>query len=115
MEETSFYIADTPGYAAFLADSINCLRGFGGAVFVLNPSVGFRVESERLWAKANEYRTARLIFVNKMDHEQANVEARIDSMLQGLEAQGLYLQIPIGARGGVQRSSRPGFPEGLLL
>jgi elongation factor G len=92
----SFYIADTPGYAAFLADSINCLRGFGGAVFVLNPSVGFRVESERLWAKANEYRTARLIFVNKMDHEQASVEARIDSMLQGLEAQGLYLQIPIG-------------------
>ena len=38
----SFYVADTPGYAAFLADSINCLRGFGGAVLVLNPSVGLQ-------------------------------------------------------------------------
>jgi len=92
----SFYVADTPGYAAFLADSINCLRGFGGAVLVLNPSVGLRVESERLWAKANEYRIARLLFINKMDHEQANVEERIDSILEGLEAKGLYLQIPIG-------------------
>ena len=92
----SFYVADTPGYAAFLADSINCLRGFGGAVLVLNPSVGLRVESERLWAKANEYRIARLLFINKMDHEQANVEERTDSILEGLEAKGLYLQIPIG-------------------
>jgi len=92
----SFYVADTPGYAAFLADSINCLRGFASAVLVLNPSVGLRVESERLWAKANDYRIARLLFVNKMDHEQANIEERIDSMLQGLEAKGLYLQIPIG-------------------
>ena len=35
-----FQLIDTPGYAAFLADSINCMRAFGGAVFVLNPSVG---------------------------------------------------------------------------
>jgi elongation factor G len=91
-----FELIDTPGYAAFLADSVNCMRAFGGAVFVLNPSVGFRVESERLWATANDNRISRLLFVSKMDHEQANAAERIDAMLTGIEAKGVHLQLPIG-------------------
>ena len=54
------------------------------------------MESERLWAKANEDRISRLLFVAKMDHEPAGVEERIDSLLEGLEAKGVYLQLPIG-------------------
>ena len=90
-------LIDMPGYAAFLADSMNCMRACDGAVFVLNPSVGLRVESERLWACANDDRVSRLLFVSKMDHEQANVEERIAPMLESLEAKGVYLQMPIGA------------------
>jgi elongation factor G len=89
-------LIDTPGYAAFLSDSINCMRGFNSAVFVLNPAVGLRVESERLWVRANEDRVSRILFVNKMDHEQANVQERIAPLLEGLEAKGIYLQMPIG-------------------
>lgn len=92
-----FELVDTPGYAAFLADSVNCMRAFGGAVFVLNPSVGFRVESERLWTTANDNRISRLLFAAKMDHEQANAPERVDSMLTGMEAKGVHLQLPIGA------------------
>jgi elongation factor G len=90
-------LVDTPGYAAFLADSINCLRAFGGAVFVLNPMVGLRVESERLWIEANEQRIGRVFFVNKMDHEPADAHERVNSLLETLEAKGLCLQLPIGA------------------
>ena len=93
-------LIDTPGYAAFLADSINCMRAFGGAVFVLNPSVGLRVEAERLWALANDNKISRLLFVNKMDHEQADVEQRIAPMLETLEAKPVYLQLPIGVEAG---------------
>ena len=89
-------LIDTPGYAAFLSDSINCMRGFNSAVFVLNPAVGLRVEAERLWARANEDRVSRLLFVSKMDHEQANVQERIAPLLEGLEAKGIYLQMPLG-------------------
>jgi elongation factor G len=95
-------LIDTPGYAAFLADSINCMRAFGGAVFVLNPSVGLRVEAERLWALANDNKISRLLFVNKMDHEQADVEQRIAPMLETLEAKPVYLQLPIGVEAGFQ-------------
>jgi elongation factor G len=93
-------LIDTPGYAAFLADSINCMRAFGSAVFVLNPSVGLRVESERLWDRANENRISRLLFAAKMDHEQDNAAERIDAMLQTLEGKGVYLQLPIGVEAG---------------
>ncbi|MBI3064719.1 MAG: elongation factor G [Deltaproteobacteria bacterium] len=93
-------LIDTPGYAAFLADAINCMRAFGSAVFVFNPSVGLRVESERLWARANENRISRLIFAAKMDHEQDNAAERIDAMLKTLEAKGVYLQLPIGVEAG---------------
>jgi elongation factor G len=93
-------LIDTPGYAAFLADAINCMRAFGSAIFVLNPTVGLRVESERLWARANENNISRLLFVTKMDHEQANVEDRVDALLPGLGAKGIHLQVPIGAEAG---------------
>jgi len=90
-------LVDTPGYTAFLADSINCMRAFDSAVFVLNPMVGLRVESERLWNRANEEGISRLLFVNKMDHEPANVEERINGLLEALGIKGVYLQLPIGA------------------
>ena len=93
-------LVDSPGYAAFLADTINCMRAFGGAVFVLNPSVGLRVESERLWARAGELGIGRMLFVSKMDHEQPGVEERVNSALEGLEAKGVHLQVPIGAEAG---------------
>ena len=90
-------LIDTPGYAAFLADSITSMRAFGGAVFALNPAVRLRVESEQLWARANENRVSRLLFVTKMDHEPGDVEQRIAPILETLEAKGVYLQMPIGA------------------
>lgn len=96
----SITVIDTPGYAAFLADTVNCMRAFSSAIFVLNPSVGLRVEAERLWAQANEDRVSRILFVNKMDHEQAEVEERITPMLETLEAKGVYLQMPVGAEAG---------------
>ncbi len=93
-------LIDSPGYAAFLADTINCMRAFGGAVFVLNPSVGLRVESERLWERAGALGMSRLFFVSKMDHEQGDVEERVNPVLETLGAKGVYLQVPIGAEAG---------------
>jgi len=89
-------LIDTPGYAAFLADAINSMRAFGGAVFLLRPSTGLRVEAERLWARANDCNIGRLIFISKMEREKSNVKESVEAILSGLEAKGVYLQIPIG-------------------
>lgn len=96
----SLTLIDAPGYATFLADSINCMRAFGGAVFLLSPSTGLRVESERLWAHADQRQLSRLIFISKMDHEQSNVKEALDGVLNALETKGIYLQLPIGEEAG---------------
>ncbi|MGH7829353.1 MAG: GTP-binding protein, partial [Candidatus Binatia bacterium] len=90
-------VVDTPGYATFLADTINCMRACSGSIFVLNPSAGLRIETERLWAQANDKNIRRLLFVNKMDREKSQIQASMETILNGLEAKGVYLQIPLGA------------------
>ena len=93
-------LLDTPGYAAFLPDSINCIRAMSGAVFVFNPSAGLRVESERLWSRANECALSRLVFVGKMEREKSNIREAIEGIFNGLEAKGVFLQLPLGAEEG---------------
>lgn len=93
----SLTLVDTPGYATFLADTINCMRAFGGAVFLLNPSVGPRVEAGRLWTHANDRNIRRLIFVSKMEREKSTVIETVETILNGFEAKGVALQLPVGA------------------
>ncbi|MFQ5904784.1 MAG: GTP-binding protein, partial [Candidatus Binatia bacterium] len=97
-----FYLnlIDTPGYATFLADSINCMRAFEGAVFLLSPSTGLKVETEKLWAHANDYQISRLIFISKMEREKSNTREAIEAIFNGLEAKGVSLQLPIGVEEG---------------
>lgn len=99
-KKTSLYLIDTPGYSPFLPDAINCMRAFGGAVFLLSPSGGVRVEAERLWARAQENKIGRVLFVSKMEREKSNVIEESNRILKGLEANGIYLQLPIGAEEG---------------
>jgi elongation factor G len=99
-KKTHLTLIDTPGYTPFQPDAVNCMRGFGGAVFLLGLSGGSRVEAERLWARANENGIRRLIFVSKLEREKSNVVEVVNSILHGLEAKGVYLQLPIGAEEG---------------
>ena len=96
----SFYLIDAPGYATFLPDALHCMSALRGAVFLLSPSAGLRVETERLWARANECNISRLIFVSKMEREKSNVREGLDAILSGLETKGVEVQLPIGAEEG---------------
>jgi elongation factor G len=93
----NFCLVDTPGYANFLPDTMNALRAIRAAVFLLSPSTGMRVETERLWDRANEQNMSRLIFVGKMEREKANVREGLAAIFSSLESKGVALQLPIGA------------------
>ncbi len=91
-------LIDTPGYANFLADGLNCMRGFTGLAFVLAPAAGeLKVEAEKVWAQANKLQLPRLAFVSKMDRERADFEAAVDDFTKVLGARPAVLQLPIGA------------------
>ncbi len=91
-------VADMPGYANFLADALNCLRGCTGAVFVLAPAAGeIRVEAEQLWERAAELQLPVVAFVSRMDRERADFQAAVDDLKNILGARPVPIQFPIGA------------------
>jgi elongation factor G len=90
-------LIDTPGYSPFLPDTLNTMRAFRSAIFLLSPSTGIRVEAERLWQRANEIKVRRIAFVSKMERENGDIKGALESIFSSLEAKGVALQVPIGA------------------
>ena len=67
-------VVDTPGYANFLPDALNCMRACTGVVFVLAPAADeLRVEAEKMWARAEELQLPVIAFVSRMDRERADL------------------------------------------
>ena len=97
-QRTDITLIDTPGYANFLPDGLNCMRACTGVVFVAEAIPGsLKVEAERVWARAEELSLPRIAFVSKMDRENADFEAAIDDIKETLGANAVPVHLPIGS------------------
>jgi elongation factor G len=90
-------ILDTPGFADFVGEVRSGLHVADAAVFVISAVAGVEVQAEIFWRQADKYALPRLIFVNKMDRENADFEAAVKSINQRLGTNAVAVQIPIGA------------------
>jgi len=90
-------IIDTPGHVDFTVEVNRSLRVLDGLVFLFSAVDGVEPQSETNWRLADNYKVARIGFVNKMDRAGANF---LDVCKQVKEMLGSYavpLQLPIGA------------------
>lgn len=104
---------DTPGYSDFVAEVLSALRVADCALLVLCAASGVEVETEKVWNYAQEANLPRVAFINKMDRENADFFATLESM-QNIFGLGVVpVQIPIGAvetfQGFVDLISRKGY------
>jgi elongation factor G len=90
-------LIDTPGDPSFIADTLAALRVVDAAVVVVNGVMGVEVNTERLWAKADEAGLARLVFVNMLDRERADFFRALDSLKSAFGPHVVATEIPIGA------------------
>jgi elongation factor G len=90
-------LVDTPGFINFLEDTRGCLRGVDGAVVIVSALSGVKAETQKIWKYASEFELPRLIFVNKMDKENANFSRPLGELEKAFGKDALPLQIPIGA------------------
>ncbi|MBP1686186.1 MAG: translation elongation factor [Deltaproteobacteria bacterium] len=91
-------IVDTPGYANFLLDTLNCMRACTGLIFVVAPAEHeLRVEAEKVWNRARELRLPIVAFVSRMDRERADFDAGVGDLKKVLGANPVPVQFPIGA------------------
>jgi elongation factor G len=90
-------IVDTPGYADFQADVVEALAAVDAAIVVIDASAGVEVGTEEIWKLADARGLPRLIFVNKMDRENANYDATLDQLKARFGPKIAPVYLPIGS------------------
>jgi len=74
-------LIDTPGYADFAGEVRSGLRVTEGAIVVICAASGVEVGTERVWSDAEKANLPRLIFINKMDRDNANFLSTLEGIL----------------------------------
>jgi elongation factor G len=91
-------IIDTPGYADFVGEARSGLRVTEGAIIVICAASGVEVGTEQRWRDAEKANLPRLIFVNKMDRDNADFLSTLKGIQAKLSPKCLPLQLPIGSQ-----------------
>jgi elongation factor G len=88
-------VIDTPGYADFLPQAQSALRVADGAVVVIDAGAGVDVGTERVWQFAEDQELPRLIFLNKLGREDADVEGTMEQVRERFGREAVALQMPV--------------------
>ncbi len=91
-------IIDTPGYADFIGEARSGLRVTEGAIIVICAASGVEVGTEQMWSDTEKGNLPRLIFVNKMDRDNADFLSTLKGIQSKLSPRCLPLQLPIGSQ-----------------
>ena len=95
-------VIDAPGYTDFVGEVMAGMRGSEGAVIVVCAASGVEVGTEMVWGYCEEAKLPRLIFVNKMDRENADFFKIVEEIRAKLSPRCLPLQLAIGAHTGFE-------------
>lgn len=97
-KEVKINLLDTPGYADFVGEVKAGIQVADGGVVVVCAASGVEVGTERVWQYAEGRALPRLIFINKMDRENANFHRTMETIQSKLGKKCLPLQLPIGSQ-----------------
>ncbi len=90
-------LLDTPGFADFRGDVVSALRVVDAVVEVVAANSAVEVGTIQTWQMAGEAGLPRLIFVNKMDRENADFDRAMASIITAFGRECVALNIPIGS------------------
>ena len=90
-------VIDNSGYFDFAGEVKAALRAVEGAVVVVCAASGVEVGTDKVWGYADERNLPRMIFINKMDLENAEFAKVVGEITEKLGNKAVPIQIPIGA------------------
>ncbi len=93
---TKINLLDTPGYRAFILDSKASMVAAETVIVVVDAVSGVEVQTEKVWAFAQEFHLPRVIVVNKLDRDRASFSRTLDSLHQTFGRGVLPVQLPLG-------------------
>ncbi len=89
-------LIDTPGIGNFLSDARAALQVADAAIIVVDAVSGVMVQTEKVWAAADERGMPRLVVLNRLDRERANLERALQSLRDTCSRAVVPIQLPIG-------------------
>eukprot|EP00501_MAST-03F_sp_TOSAG23-6_P001028 GSMAST32.ASY1.ANO1.1070.1 assembled CDS len=89
-------LIDTPGHVDFTYEVERSLRVLDGAVTIIDAVAGVQAQTLTVWRQAKRQFIPRVIFVNKIDREGANLQHVLSTMRDRLGFIPLVTQLPVG-------------------
>ncbi len=90
-------IVDTPGYFDFVGDVMASVRVVETAIIVVCAVSGVEVGTEKVSTICDRHNLPKIVYVNKMDRENANWNQVINQLQQLYGAKAIPVQVPIGS------------------
>ena len=95
--KTKINVIDTPGFNMFVHEARMVLPVVDAAIVVVDGVAGVEVVTQRVWNDCEEYKTPRLIVVNRMDRDRANAERVLVSLINAFGRNVIPIELPIGS------------------
>ncbi|MGQ9548023.1 MAG: elongation factor G [Roseiflexus sp.] len=89
-------LIDVPGYADLVGEMAAAMRVVDGVIIVLDAAGGVEVGTELVWEMTRRAGVPTLLFINKLDRENANFFRCIEQARQILDEAIVPMQLPIG-------------------
>ncbi len=95
-QDREINIIDTPGYPDFISGSIGALNAVETAVIVIAATSGIQVNTQKMWDIAGDAGLARVVVITKMDGDNIDFPALLDSIQNTFGEECLPLMLPVG-------------------
>src|ERR1700676_5789620 len=89
-------LIDTPGIGNFLSDARAALHVADAALVVVDAVSGVMVQTEKVWEAAEELGLPRLVVLNRLDRQRAELARSFQSLRAACHRTVIPIQLPIG-------------------
>ncbi|MFA5116082.1 MAG: elongation factor G [Candidatus Omnitrophota bacterium] len=89
---TRVQMIDAPGYLDFYGEVISSARAVDNAVIVVDAVNGVEVGTEKVWDLLEESQIPRIIFINKMDKEGADLDKALSDIKSSLSKHAIIIK-----------------------
>ncbi len=95
-QDKEINVIDTPGYPDFIGGAIGALNAVETAVVVISATSGIQVNTQKMWDLASEAGLARVIVITKMDGDNIDYPALLESIQNAFGEECMPLMLPVG-------------------
>ena len=95
-EEHKINVLDTPGYLDFVGEVTSAIRVADAGIVLVDAVSGVEVGTELVWQHADNRNLPRIVFINKMDRDNASFQNTLDALQEKFEGNFVPIQLPVG-------------------